>query len=300
MKESVPVRVVRVFSLIEKLMQFPPKRIDALADRLNVSTSTVYKDIEVVRSIGMPLERDSRRRYYFSGTREKAQAFTLGEKKEIISALKLGGLSAALLSKLKLKLGLETLSDSLEYAHVARQVSKLRMLTDAVEGRRAVLLRGYRSLSSDNLSQNRTVFPLYLDEQLMAIYAYVPEKSRVQIFKIHRMDSIELVDNCQSSKLPEDLPEIDAFGMAGRKVLQVSLLLSKRAATLLNEEHEMARDKLSIYGGDAAYDFRYDDTVCAYEGIGRFVLGLLHEIKVESDDGLKKYLASRIALQKIL
>lgn len=179
MKESVPVRVVRVFSLIEKLMQFPPKRIDELADRLNVSNSTIYKDIEVVRSIGMPVERDSRRRYYFSGTPEKAQAFTLGEKKEIISALKLGGLSAALQSKLKLKLGLETLADSLEYAHVARQVSMLRILSHAVEGKSAVLLHGYRSVSVGSLNRDRVVIPLYLDERLMAIYAYVPDKSRV-------------------------------------------------------------------------------------------------------------------------
>ncbi|MBL0261904.1 MAG: HTH domain-containing protein [Saprospiraceae bacterium] len=75
MKGNVPVRVKRVLTLIQKLMQFPPKRIDALAERLNVSKSTIYKDIEVVRSIGMPLERDSRRRYYFSGTPEKSSGF---------------------------------------------------------------------------------------------------------------------------------------------------------------------------------------------------------------------------------
>ncbi|MBK9377682.1 MAG: HTH domain-containing protein [Saprospiraceae bacterium] len=65
MKGNVPVRVKRVLTLIQKLMQFPPKRIDALAERLNVSKSTIYKDIEVVRSIGMPLERDSRREILF-------------------------------------------------------------------------------------------------------------------------------------------------------------------------------------------------------------------------------------------
>ena len=299
MKESVPVRVVRVFSLIEKLMQFPPKRIDELADRLNVSNSTIYKDIEVVRSIGMPVERDSRRRYYFSGTPEKAQAFTLGGKKEIISALKLGGLSAALQSKLKLKLGLETLADSLEYAHVARQVSMLRILSHAVEGKSAVLLHGYRSVSVGSLNRDRVVIPLYLDERLMAIYAYVPDKSRVQIFKINRMEAVDPMDSIQLSNLPSDLPEIDAFGMAGKKELEVSLLLSRRAAALLTEEHGMTKDKLVIYRENADYECRYVDRVCAYEGIGRFVLGLLHEIKIESDDGLKKYLASRIAAQKI-
>jgi predicted DNA-binding transcriptional regulator YafY len=53
MKNDVPVRIVRVFKLLEYLSAFPAKSVDKLAQMIGVSIKTIYKDIILLESSGL-------------------------------------------------------------------------------------------------------------------------------------------------------------------------------------------------------------------------------------------------------
>ena len=63
MKNDVPVRIIRVFKLLEYLSEFPAKSVDKLAQIIGVSIKTIYKDIILLESLGYEMEKDNTHRY---------------------------------------------------------------------------------------------------------------------------------------------------------------------------------------------------------------------------------------------
>lgn len=85
--------------------------------------------------------------------------------------------------------------------------------------------------------------------------------------------------------------------MAGTEKLPVKLKLSFQAQLLLREEHPQAIDYLSpIPGTDNEYLFEH--FVHHYQGIGRFVLGLIDQVEVLETEEFKRYLNGRLAFER--
>ena len=86
---------------------------------------------------------------------------------------------------------------------------------------------------------------------------------------------------------------MDIFRINSFKQIPIKLKLGLRAASLLVEEYPMAEKYLSPLYDDHSY-FILQTNVCGYEGVGRFILGLLDDIEILEGEGLKEFLKERI------
>ena len=86
---------------------------------------------------------------------------------------------------------------------------------------------------------------------------------------------------------------MDIFRLSSFKQLPVKLELGLKAASLLTEEYPLS-EKYLVKASDSRYIL--DINVCSYEGIGRFVLGLLDDIKIIDSPEFISFLEKRISM----
>ena len=120
---------------------------------------------------------------------------------------------------------------------------------------------------------------------------YEPESGRNKLFKTARIGSVEVQAEQWQFESEHHEGYIDIFRISGYNQHNVKLELNVRAHNLLIEEYPLAsRDITQI---DDAH-WLLDTMVCDYMGVGRFVLGLLNDIKIISPD-FKEHIKNDIA-----
>jgi predicted DNA-binding transcriptional regulator YafY len=298
MAGDVPIKVVRIFRLLDSLSKFPPKTIDKLAQMIDVSPKTVYKDIHIITSLGYDIDKDDQHRYYIKNSAPHQYHLEDAEKKLIIGLVKEAGLNTNTINSITQKLKSKTYPDASNFK-MMKQLNVIRILIDAIAQKMPVILIQYQSTTLGSKKRDRHVLPLYFDEMRMTFTAFDYEKGQAQLFKVSRMEDITLASGKDYGSIPENLPIVDAFGFAGNMAFDVNLLLSKRAATLLTEEFLLSGQYLQS-GADEMFPYVFHSKVCGYEGVGRFVLGMMTEIKVVGDEGFKSYLKMKIREMTIL
>ena len=188
-----------------------------------------------------------------------------------------------------------TLSDQA----IAKQIHIIKKIVDAIAQNQRLLLHDYQSTTAGSKIRDRQVIPLHFDDMRMSITAYDFEKQKCQIFKVARIKDISPIHTTSEKVTQQSCPMVDSFGYAGDMDYEISLLLSQRASALLSEEFHMSSHLITEYN-DEHFPYCFTSKVCGYEGVGRFVLGLMTEIKVSGDDGFKAYLSRKIYGMTIL
>lgn len=132
-----------------------------------------------------------------------------------------------------------------------------------------------------------------LDTKFMVAFDTKSESNKIYAFE--RIDGqIEITSNDMQHKVHHKNLSADIFGMYTGKVYRVQLLLKPRAYLLLREEYP--RSILHTNRSeDQTYPWKYDDQVFGLEGIGRFVLGLLDEVKIIDSPNLTSYVKNKVA-----
>ena len=106
-----------------------------------------------------------------------------------------------------------------------------------------------------------------------------------RIFKVSRIDSVEILDESWTNVLMHSKSVTDCFRMSGEASIPVQLELSLRAKNLLMEEYPLAGKGLTQAGEN--WIFKTD--VRDLAGVGRFVIGLAGEIKIIDSPQLEQY-----------
>jgi predicted DNA-binding transcriptional regulator YafY len=112
----------------------------------------------------------------------------------------------------------------------------------------------------------------------------------VKQFKIDRIEGVATTNYNWQFEENHGESRIDDFGMSGCQPIPVNLKLSTRAHHLMEEEFPDTVKNIHIVE-DGAF---YDGAVYSFEGIGRFIMGLLDEVVVVKPEGLKVYIDERI------
>jgi len=298
MKKETPVKVVRIFTLIRHLSEFPPKSVDKLAQMMEVSPKTLYKDIHIVESLGFETEKDQLNRYQLKNNHRSEYHLDENEKKLILGAIKKAGVSNLDINSISQKLKYSVIPD-IQRLSIVKQLNMIRILIEAVAQNIPIVLQKYKSTTPGAKVRDRMVLPLYFDENRLSLTAYDFEKKEARIFKVSRMTDITPADHTLKAEIPADIPIVDAFGFAGQMDVVIEILMSWRASSLLTEDFPQFVGLISP-SGDPGLPYKLTSKVCGYEGIGRFVLGLLTEIKVAGDEGFKKYIDDKIKNQQLL
>lgn len=299
MKVIVPIRVIRVFKLVQYLCEFPPKTVDKLAEMLEISPKTVYKDIHIVEAVGYEIDKDENHKYYIKNSGRTEYQLDEQEKKLIIATIQKTGLTSMEVQSIVQKLKTKQMVIDVRSLNIMKQLQLIKILIDAISLKLPIIIKNYKSTSSGAKAKDRYVLPLYFDEMRMSLTAYDIDKEQSRIFKVSRMTGIEPLSTPIIQQIPNEVPIVDMFGFAGEMKYDISLLLTKRSATILKEEFILAENHVSE-SNDITFPYFFKGKVCGYEGVGRFVLGMITEIKVLGDDGFKLYLKRKLSEMTIL
>jgi proteasome accessory factor C len=292
MTNSSSTKVKRIFVLIQYLSDFPPKTAEKLAQLIDISVKTLYKDLHLIETLGYETEKDHLHRYCIKYSGRTEYHLDETEKKIIIATIKEAGISTTAVTSITQKLKSNHYPDATNIG-IMKQLFMIRVLVDAIKNKTPVTIIKYKSTSSGTSIRDRVIMPIYFDEMRMSVTAYDMEIAEPRIFKVARMTDINPVTIIAAEKFPAEIPIVDTFGYAGMMDYEVSMRLTLRAFSILTEEFTQASSQIGP-SDDNDFPFLYSTKVCGYEGVGRFVLGLMTEIKVVGDKGFKLYLKNKI------
>jgi len=169
-------------------------------------------------------------------------------------------------------------------------ISTINDLIRAIRENRQVLLRQYRS-SHGQLVRDRLVEPFDFTTNYQFVWAFEPESRTCKLFKTSRIGVVSVLEQgFLYQEMHEKMP-VDVFRISSQQQVRVVLNLSLRAFNLLTEEFPMAEQYVKHLTDNL---WQFDATVCGFEGVGRFVLGLGEEIEVIEPMEFKTFLKERI------
>ncbi|ADB41974.1 helix-turn-helix transcriptional regulator [Spirosoma linguale] len=286
--------LTRTLKLIRLLKQRPGKTLSQLAQLLECSHRHARRFMESLEEAGFIIDSEGKRppRFYLYEDERRQQAdFTEEEAQLLQEALSsisgINPLLAPLRQKIYQHSTLLPLANGLIDQHQSQVVARL---AEAIRDRRQVWLLRYHSINSNSIS-DRLVEPYSFSENYTILTAYEPESETTKTFKTQRIEDVSLLDSPQENPPSEVLT--DPFGWPGEQK-EVSLRLTYQAYHLLREEYPATRPELTHIADDAPFSYTYTGDVRSWIGLGRFVLGLPGEIKVDGPEEFREYLRGRV------
>ncbi|HNS29357.1 MAG TPA: WYL domain-containing protein [Tenuifilaceae bacterium] len=290
-------KLYRIFQLISRLRSPFGATKGALARDFDVSERTIERYFSLLRDLGFVIEKEGDR---FKIPRiDKGQltpenliVFSLEEaafiRDAILTSTPHSPVQKSIVSKLYALTDMDDISDTIYRQSVSKSIGTLR---EAMRERKQVVLKSYQSVSGGDV-RDRLVEPIKFFSYYVYLLAFDAEVEEVRQFKIDRMGSVELTHTPWKYEGQHGSQRIDHFGMSGSTPIPVRLQLSNLAHKLMVEE--FPDTGLSIKTGGEA--ILYEGMVYSFEGIGRFIMGLLNEVRIIEPKELQTYVVEKVKI----
>jgi len=168
-------------------------------------------------------------------------------------------------------------------------INTVHRLLSAIREKKQVLLRQYRS-SHGQLVRDRMVEPFDFTINYTYVWAYEPESRSCKLFKTRRIGEVQILNKQFEHEALHEKEPMDVFRISSKEQIKVILQLSLRAYNLLIEEYPLSEQYIT--STDDNY-WQFEATVCGFEGVGRFVMGLYDEVKILEPELFKQYIAGK-------
>ncbi len=295
-------KIERVLRLMMMLTSNNRYTIEELSDKLETSPRTIYRYLDTFKEAGFVVSKKGnyfrldRKSRYFKDISQLVH-FTEEEAYILNSAIESLHPTNAIKQNLKAKLAsiydFKMLAECVVKGENARNVNSI---IEAIENKKQIILKNYTSAHSKIVS-DRIVEPLSFTTNYIQVWAYELSSGKNKLFKLSRIGKVEILDKDWEYEKDHQEGLMDLFRINSFEQIPVKLKLGLRAASLLVEEYPLGEKYLSPLPNDPSH-FILDTWVCGYEGIGRFVLGLLDDIEILEGEGLKQFLKERMSLAK--
>ena len=289
-------KLERLLRLMKLLTANTTYNVDQLAERLAMSRRTVYRYIDTFREAGFVIKKtgdcirlDKESPHF----RDISQLVHFTEEEAVILKSAIENIDDTNLLKQNLKRKLYSVYDNKTLADTVvrgKNAPNIRSLIEAIEEERQAVLHGYQSAHGGEV-RDRRVEPFAFTNNYVQVWCYDPEDGRTKLFKTSRIGSVTLGEGWQHAAEHRE-GFIDAFRMHGERRTRVRLELGMLAYNLLCEEYPLAERDLQPAGEGR---WLLDTEVAGMAGIGRFVAGLLDDIRIvdapELTEHLRRYMA---------
>jgi predicted DNA-binding transcriptional regulator YafY len=295
-------KIERMLRLMMMLTANNRYSVDELADRLETSPRTIYRYIDTFKEAGFLINKkgdcfriDKKSKYF----KEISQLVHFTEEEAYIlnSAIESIDPTNTIKQNLKAKLAsvydFKMLAECVVKGENARNVNSL---IEAIENKKQVVLKNYTSGHSKKVS-DRVIEPLSFTTNYIQVWGYEVSSGLNKLFKLSRIGSVEVSDEDWAFEDKHSIGKMDIFRITSFEQYPIKLKLGLMAASLLVEEYPLGEKYLSPAPDDSSH-FILDISVCGYEGVGRFVLGLLDDIEILEGDGLKEFLKERMKMAR--
>lgn len=287
-------KIERMLRLMQLLSGNKIYTLDELSDTLDLSRRSLFRYFDTFKNAGFVVQCIGDGRYRMTTLNKEytdiSQLVYFSEEEAIVVSHLIENLDATNALKAGLKQKLAAVYDSTSISDYIENKGKsevVETLANAIKTKHQALLKSYSSAHSGK-SKDYVLEPYKFTKGFVDIIAYDPVTGINKTFKISRIDSAKMLEPWQFEDCHEEQP-IDSFRMSGSPIEHVKLKLTLRAKNLLTEEFPIT----SIEVRPVKRSWYWEGNVNALEGIGRFVLGLPHEVSVEEGRKLKAWLMER-------
>lgn len=285
-------KLERLLRLMKLLTANTTYNVDQLAERLQMSRRTVYRYIDTFREAGFVIKKSGdciRLDKESPHFRDISQLVHFTEEEAVILRNAIENIDDTNLLKQNLKRKLYSVYDNKTLADTVvrgKNAPNIRRLIEAIEERRQVVLHGYRPAHGGE-ERDRRVEPFAFTTNYVQVWCHDPEEGISKLFKTARIGSVEATDTpwCCAEMHAEGF--IDLFRMHGERKFKVVLELGPLAFNLLCEEYPLAERATKPSGPNR---WLLETEVAGPEGVGRFVAGLLDDIRIVEGPELAQYL----------
>ena len=289
-------KVERLLRLMKMLTANNSLTVDEIADKLSISSRSVYRYIDTFREAGFvikkkgPYMRLDKSSPYFKDISELVH-FT--EEEAYILKAAIEGVDENNLLKQNLKKKLATVYDYNILAETivsGKNGRNVQQLVQGIENKNPVVLKSYSSAHGNDI-RDRRVEAYAFTTNYVQVWCYCPDEDANKLFKVSRMGGVEVLPEAWQHEARHRAGFIDVFRMHSSETKIVKLKLGLRAAHLLMEEFPLASECLVQISDN---EWLFEAEVCSFEGVGRFVMGLLDDIEIVESPELEQYIVSHI------
>ena len=285
-------KIERLLSLMKMMSGNTIFTVDELAERLGISYRSIYRYIDTFKESGFVVEKlhsnvyklgkmpksyvDLKRLIYFS----EEEAYIINN---LINSLdNTNALKTNLLKKLSAVYNSTSIAN---YTCNKESALSIESLGEAIKDRKKVILKNYESGNSHKVS-DRLVEPFEFTTNMIDVWCYDLEKKENKVFKISRIGEVRVLEEEWSEEEAHRKSITDCFRMSGFEQTPVKLEMGIMAKNLLLEEYPLAEKDLKKEGDRWILETMVSDMA----GVGRFVIGLAHDIKVIDSPELVEYI----------
>lgn len=292
-------RMLRLMALLSSNIMYT---VGELADKLGMSSRTIYRYLDTFKEAGFSVEKVSD--YVYRLTTLKTSVADLSnivhfsdEEAYIVHSL-IDNLDNSNTLKAGLKRKLAAVYDSTSIADYVDRRSNARLvqtLAEAMKERKVVVLESYASSHSGETKDYR-VEPFDFTSNYVGIWAYDTADRMNKQFTVLRMTDVRKTEDDWAFAGAHHAAPMDAFRIHGQETFHIVLKMNNRARNLMVEEYPLTEQDIRPAGTDDGPGNRtwiYDGLVRGMNGIGRFVLGLSDSITVVEGEALKAFLRER-------
>lgn len=290
-------KIERLLRLMKMMSGNTNYTIDELAELLGISYRSIYRYIDTFKESGFVVEKlhsnvyklgkmpksyvDLKRLIYFSE-----------EEAYIINSLinSLDNTNALKMNLLKKLSAVYSSTNIANYTYHKESALSIESLGEAIKDKKKVILKNYESGNSHIVS-DRLVEPFDFTTNLIDVWCYDLEKKENKVFKISRIGDVRVLEEEWSEEDAHKKSFTDCFRMSGFEQTPVKLELGIMAKNLLLEEYPLAEKDLTKVNDTWVLDTKVSDMA----GVGRFVIGLAHDIKVIDSPELVEYIRLFVA-----
>lgn len=284
-------KIERLLRLMKMMSGNINYTIDELADKLGTSYRSIYRYIDTFKESGFVVEKLHSNVYKLGKMPRtyvdlKSLIYFSEEEAYIVNSL-INSLDSTNMLKTNLKKKLSAVYNStsiVNYVQKKELAEHIELLGQAIREKKRVILKSYESSHSHEVS-DRFIEPFEFTTNCIDVWGYDLEKKENRIFKISRIGRVSLLDDSWCNEERHEKSKTDCFRISSFEQSRVKLELSIMAKNLLIEEYPLAEKDIRKEGDK----WILETMVSGMEGVGRFFLGLAHEIKILESDELKEY-----------
>jgi proteasome accessory factor C len=288
-------RLMRLFQIIA-VLKSGHWTIQQLAERFDTSQRTIYRYIHLLEEVDFLIEKDFSNRYFIITSEDDPTQtlFSIEETKLIKKLIQSGTDDNPLKNTLLKKLALNSELDSMPRLVVKARLSKfVDDLAVAIKNKHQVILKSYHSANSNEI-RDRLVEPIHFGDNYHSVMALDTQDKVCKQFKMDRIGEVLQVQKPYQYADLHKSTNTDIFGFTGDGNIWITLSLGMRAYLLMREEFPLSIPYLEKKDND----YVFHGPVANFEGIGRFVLGLIDEARIISPEDFKTFIDKKIKSYK--
>ena len=285
-------KISKLLRLMKLLTGNVSRTIDQLAAEMGITSRTIYRYIDTIREAGFVVNKLYGNVYAMGkvgrGLSDFNKLIYFTEEEAYIVAKMINGIDNNNVLKRDLQRKLASIYDCTSIANFidnTATAANVEALADAIKRKKQVVLKHYESAHSDE-AKDRRVEPIEFTTNMIDIWAYDVENADNRMFKVARIQEVEVTDDDWAFKSMHKVQRPDLFRMTGSLNEIISLQLDTRAKSLLLEEFPLAEKELRRENGKWILTTRIN----SLEGVTRFILGLAADIRILEGENLRDYI----------